>query len=113
MKSLKPYQVVTNYLINTVPKSEIYEYFKVYYIDYGTVTTIWAIHLYFLNKKFGKLPQQAVRARLMGIYPPVRHMQWSLRASDRFVELVKCKTLIGQVAKINAEVSVYTTTKKS
>lgn len=75
-----------------------------YFIDYGTVAKVPIKGICYLHQKFMKLPQQAIRGRLAGVYPPGIQQQWSREVSTRFFDLVAGKELIARIEKINAVV---------
>ncbi|KAF5286906.1 hypothetical protein FQA39_LY00439 [Lamprigera yunnana] len=74
---------------------------RVYYFDYGTVSTVPRNSINFLHKKFATLPQQAIRARLAGIFPPYEKTQWTCEASQCFLNLVFSKVVIAHIHRIN------------
>ncbi|KAK9737379.1 OST-HTH/LOTUS domain [Popillia japonica] len=88
-------------IIDTSQKSE--NYIKVYFVDYGTVSVISVESVCYLHNKFSDLPEQAVRARLAGIYPARENEQWSRAAATRFLSLVMEKNLVAQIVKIDEE----------
>lgn len=78
--------------------------FKVYFIDYGTVSKVPIKGICYLHQNFMTLPQQAIRGRLAAVYPPGMQEQWSREVSDRFFKLVATKELVARIEKINVQV---------
>lgn len=77
---------------------------KVFFVDYGTVSTMPSKGICYLHKKFFSLPQQGVRARLAGIYPINSDTQWSRTCCARFFSLARNKDLFGQIHRIDEKV---------
>ncbi|KAI4458899.1 tudor domain containing protein [Holotrichia oblita] len=88
-------------IVDTSQKGE--NYIKVYFVDYGTVSVISVESVCYLHNKFSELPEQAIRARLAGIYPAKENEQWSRAAATRFLSLVMQKDLVAQIVKIDEE----------
>ena len=42
---------------------------SVFYVDYGTTAEISLDHCRFLHRKFSKLPLQAIKCRMAGVWP--------------------------------------------
>ncbi|XP_031332897.1 uncharacterized protein LOC116163188 isoform X2 [Photinus pyralis] len=89
--------IVVNTLANNPSKV------KVYYLDYGTVGAVDSNSLKFLHRKFCNLPQQAVRARLCGIRPPIEKSHWPLETSNRLLELVRMKPCVAHLYHVDFE----------
>lgn len=73
-------------------------------MDYGTISSIPTSLIYYLHKTFAVMPQQALRGRLAGVFPPKQNSVWSMEAKKRFYQMVAMKDLIGRVEKIDREV---------
>lgn len=78
-------------------------YVKVFYIDYGTVSTVSHHEIFFLHRKFFHLSAQAIRARLAGILPPKTNMPWSRRSCELFFGMSSQKGLVAQIVRVNHE----------
>ncbi|KRT78645.1 hypothetical protein AMK59_7654, partial [Oryctes borbonicus] len=78
-------------------------YITAYFVDYGTVAVVSMSTVCYLHKQFAELPEQAIRARLAGIYPPNENEQWSRGASTRFLSLVLQKDLVAQIVRMDEE----------
>lgn len=52
------------------------------------------------------MPQQALRGRLAGVYPPGAQQQWSREVCTRFFDMIAEKPLVAKIEKINLQVSL-------
>ncbi|RZF39978.1 hypothetical protein LSTR_LSTR002381 [Laodelphax striatellus] len=57
------------------------------YIDYGTTLVVNRSILRFLHKDFSKLPRQAIKGRLLSVYPPVGCKDWPY-ASNQYLQML-------------------------
>ena len=60
---------------------------RLFFLDHGTSAVQKLGHVRFLKKEFGKLPAQAIEARLWGVEEPEGRSRWSQEAKTRLVEL--------------------------
>lgn len=79
-----------------------------FFIDYGTVAKVPIKGICYLHRKFAVMPQQAIRGRLAGVFPPYAQQQWPREISTRFYGLVAKKELVARIQKINLQVNHYT-----
>ncbi|XP_047525179.1 uncharacterized protein LOC125063020 [Pieris napi] len=79
---------------------------KVRHVDYGTVERVEAQALRPLRREWGKLPVQAVRARLSRVQPPNGARRWPHGAATAFLSLVAQKPLVAAVAAVDSENNV-------
>ncbi|XP_044258260.1 tudor domain-containing protein 5-like isoform X2 [Tribolium madens] len=86
-------------IVDLLPRSP--GFIRVFFIDYGTVENISSREIWFLPKQFSKVPSQAIRARLSGIYPPYENSTWSEQAIIAFQKLVTNRIIVGEVTKID------------
>lgn len=80
---------------------------QLFFIDYGSVATLPSKGICFLHTDFSTLPQQAIRARLAGIYPINTDSQWTRASARSFLNLVRNKTLVAQVHSVDEKVFVF------
>lgn len=74
---------------------------EVFYVDYGTAAKVKKDSLRYLPRKFGKLPGQAIEARLAGIKPEGGLRRFTKETSSRFLELVRMPPdVVGLVAVV-------------
>lgn len=57
-----------------------------------------------MRKDFFEVPQQAIRARLYGVYPVNTDTQWSVTSSNRLLQLVEKKDLYAEIQHIDIKV---------
>ena len=61
---------------------------KIYFVDYGTTSTVMRSELYYLHQNFANLPMQAIKASLANIKPANGATKWHPEANQRFMQLV-------------------------
>nr|XP_045603306.1 uncharacterized protein LOC123761363 isoform X2 [Procambarus clarkii] len=73
---------------------------KLFFVDYGTVCQCDYSCLRLVHKKFFTLPAQAMKAVLSDVIPSHGRKSWGREASQRFLELVQNKAVIGHIVSL-------------
>jgi len=71
---------------------------EVFYVDYGTTSSISPKNMRLLRRQFLSLPAQALRARLANRAPP--EAEWSIAAANSFLSLVAQRVLVAQLVDV-------------
>ena len=80
---------------------------QVYFVDYGTSSTVMRSELRYMHQYFAKLPVQAIKASLANIKPANGATKWHPEANQRFLQLVfenyEAKELMAQVVNVKGK----------
>ncbi|XP_063916761.1 tudor domain-containing protein 5-like isoform X2 [Zophobas morio] len=86
-------------IVNMVPK--IPECVRVFFVDYGTVENVPSKEIWFLPKRFGEVPCQAIRGRLANIYPVGENQPWKVSTVRRLEQLITNRVVVGKVTRVD------------
>jgi hypothetical protein len=77
---------------------------RVCLVDYGRRLEVATDDVKYLMKDFALLPRQAFRGCLYNIKPNSNSINWALKATSEFMELVGKRSLWAKIVKVNEKV---------